>query len=454
LNSVLTIWDPILTPIYIFVIYLICYRIKATQIIKHPEYKYFIKGITAKIFGGIAFAMVYVYYYDGGDTNTYFLDSKVVTNMLFYKPKVAFSILADNLTAENYAQFDGNTFWPHLYIWDDNNTFSVVRYTVPFSIIGAQTYLTTTILVSCFSYIGVWKLYQLFSKLYPHYKRILAYAILLMPSFIFWGSGIMKDTYIIGATCWITYNFYQLMINRKHIVKNILLFIINFIIILNIKPYIIGCLIPAMILWVNQTYLIKIKSALFRFVILPFTVLIFASGGFYLFKNVSQSMGDYGNIDTAIERARVTQQDLLREEQYGSNNYNLGEIDGSFTGMLKIAPIAIFTAIYRPFITESNNILMLASGIENFCLLIFTIIAFTRVGIRKTFLVIKKNPLIQYSLIFSIILAFGVGIATANFGALVRYKIPLIPFYFSGLFLIYSITRIERKIKKSSKFTT
>jgi len=41
-------------------------------------------------------------------------------------------------------------------------------------------------------------------------------------------------------------------------------------------------------------------------------------------------------------------------------------------------------------------------------------------------------------------LAFGVGIATANFGALVRYKIPLVPFYFSALFLIYQISEKEK----------
>ena len=35
-------------------------------------------------------------------------------------------------------------------------------------------------------------------------------------------------------------------------------------------------------------------------------------------------MGDYGNIDQAVEKAKIIQQDLLREEQYGGNNYNLG----------------------------------------------------------------------------------------------------------------------------------
>jgi hypothetical protein len=423
----------------------VCYRIKATQIIKHPEYKYFIKGLTFKIFGAIAFAMVYVYYYDGGDTHTYFLDSKVIMNQLFHRPAAAFSILADNLTPENYAQFDGNTKWPHLYIWRDNNTFTVVRYTVPLSILGSGTYLPTTVLVSCFSYIGVWKLFQLFVKLYPHHMKVFAITILFLPSFVFWGSGIMKDTYIIGATCWITYNFYQLAIARKKLWLNTILMILNFIIILNIKPYVIGCLIPSMLVWLNQAYLRQIKSTLFKVILLPFIVVVILVGGLVLFRNVGELMGDYGNFDSAIEKAKVTQQDLLREEAYGSNSYNLGEIDGSLGGMLRIAPIAIYTAIYRPFITEAKNILMILSSLENLFLLFFTIVAFTRTRPGRMLLIIKQNPIVLYSIVFSLILAFGVGIATANFGALVRYKIPLIPFYFSALFLIYSIAKKDKR---------
>ena len=77
----------------------------------------------------------------------------------------------------------------------------------------------------------------------------------------------------------------------------------------------------------------------------------------------------YQNIDQTIEQAQVIQQDLLREEQYGSNNYDIGALDGSFSGMLKIAPKAIGTAICRPFIWESTNATMLVSGLENLILI-------------------------------------------------------------------------------------
>jgi hypothetical protein len=450
-NQVLSIWDLVLTPIYGFLIYLIAYRIKATQIIKHPEYKYFVKGLTFKIFGGIAFALVYVFYYDGGDTHTYFLDSRSLVNLMFDSPSIAFSILNNNLTLENYSYFNIDTGFPHHYVWIDPTTFTVIRYTTILALIGSKTYIPTTLLVGCLSYIGIWKLFSLFKSLYTEYTKYLVIAILFMPSFIFWGSGIMKDTYIVGATCWITYNFYKILITRKKVLINLLFFIINFIIIINVKPYIIACLIPSMTFWLNQAYIRDIKSKLIRVIILPFTIVIFGVSAYYIFGNVSQSMGDYGNLDSAIEKAKVTQKDLLREESYGSNSYDLGEIDGSITGMLKIAPIAVFTSLYRPFLNEIGGALMALSAIENFILLLFTIYIFTLTSFRKMLLIIKNNPLILYSVIFSLMLAFGVGIATANFGALVRYKIPLIPFYFSALFLIYKIAE-KQKIHKRTKF--
>jgi hypothetical protein len=39
-------------------------------------------------------------------------------------------------------------------------------------------------------------------------------------------------------------------------------------------------------------------------------------------------------------------------------------------------------------------------------------------------------------LVFSVIFAFAVGFTSFNFGALARYKIPFMPFYFIALFIL------------------
>ena len=112
--------------------------------------------------------------------------------------------------------------------------------------------------------------------------------------------------------------------------------------------------------------------------------------------------------------------------------------------MLSVAPNAIFTALFRPFLWEIGSPTMVFSAIENFILIaltIFTLIKISPVAVLRTLL---KEPFLLYCLIFSILFAFGVGIAGTNFGAMVRYKTPLMPFFFS---MIYIMSRkYSRKI--------
>jgi len=54
----------------------------------------------------------------------------------------------------------------------------------------------------------------------------------------------------------------------------------------------------------------------------------------------------------------------------------------------------------------------------------------------------------MYCFFFSIVFALFVGASTLNFGTLVRYKIPCLPFYAISLFLIYEKVK-ERSIRKT-----
>ena len=152
-------------------------------------------------------------------------------------------------------------------------------------------------------------------------------------------------------------------------------------------------------------------------------------------------MGKYKDVDSAIKQAKIIQQDLLRDEQYGSNSYYLGEIDGTVFGMIKMAPAAIFTAIYRPLPNEIGSPMMIISVVENIILILLSFFILIRINPFKIFNIILKEPFLVFALTFSFIFAFGVGIASTNFGALVRYKIPLMPFFFTSLFIIQSIRK-------------
>jgi hypothetical protein len=56
----------------------------------------------------------------------------------------------------------------------------------------------------------------------------------------------------------------------------------------------------------------------------------------------------------------------------------------------------------------------------------------------------------MYCFLFSVVFALFIGASTLNFGTLVRYKIPCLPFYAISLFLIYEKVK-EKSYKKAIK---
>ena len=442
MEGILTYFDIILVPLYLLLILLISTRIKSKNIAKFPEYKYFTKGVLFKLLGVSAFISIYLFYYGGGDTVNYFKGARAVGNLLIEDFEKGFAVLFN--TSSNYnvwSIFSNSTGYPAYYMWRDPSTFSVSRYSGLFYLLGAKSFIITSFIVCCFSYIGIWKFYRILNILYPGNERRLAYIILFLPSVAFWGSGIMKDSYTVSSACWITYNFYMVLILRKKVLINAIFLLINLFIIVNMKPYVILSLLPGIILWLNSAYLKQIKNRLLKILILPLISVLILITGFYVFQNLSSLMGVYGEVDSAIEQAQVIRTDLLRSDQYGSNNYDIGKFDGSLISLISVAPNAIFTALFRPFIWEIGSPTMVLSAIENFILIIFTFFTLTRVSPLTVLRTLIKEPFLFYCVIFSVLFAFGVGIAGTNFGAMVRYKTPLMPFFFS---MIYLLSRLNK----------
>lgn len=432
------IYDFFLVPIYLILIISIANRIKSKNIIKYPEYKFFTYGLIVRLIGVSFFMVFYTVVNETGDTVSYFLGSKAISELIFKNFEAGISVLfnIDN-GFNNYNSFSVTETKPPFYIMKDDNTFNVCRFTFPLYLISSGSFVVASFLTSIFSYVGLWKLYRLFNSEFSGNSKIFAYLILFLPSTVFWGSGIMKDSFVLGACCFATYNFFKIFIKREKVLLNIILIVINFSIIINIKSYVAVSMIPGMIIWANNSFIVSIKSNFIKFITFPIILIIILGSGYVIFNNLSAlGLGQYENVDQTFEQAQIIQQDLLRSEQYGANNYSIGTLDGTLSNTFKLAPSAIFTALYRPSVLEVGSPAMVISVIENLFLLIFSIYALSKTNPLRILKQIFSSPILTYSLIFTIIFGFGVGIASTNFGALVRYRIPLIPFYFPLIYLI------------------
>ncbi len=444
--------DYTILAVYLVIMFLIASSIKNQKIEQNPVYRYYVWGLFAKVAGAVALGLIYTLYYKGGgDTTAYYISAEIMVNLLFENPTAFLRILAGETGGELHSFFTPQTGYP-MY-WGKYSSFAVARAATPFAFLGFQNYFTATILFAWFFYGGTWKLYLLATRIYPNYAKSFALGILFFPSVLFWGSGISKDAIALAGTGWFLYAMYFVFVERKNLFKNILILVFSIFLIVSVKAYIIVALVPGGFIWLAWSYLKRIPNAVLRFVATPITAAAFLGLGLLLLSFFSPLLGEYGSLDSIIRKAIITYEDHTRALEYGENFYSLGTFDGTRWNFFSKAPAAVIAGLFRPFLWEVRNPVMLLAAIENTVFIIVVLVIIWRTGFVKSVQIAFDEPLVVFSLSFAIAFAFAVGIATANFGALVRLKIPLLPFLSVGLFALFNKAQeMKRPIRKSMMF--
>lgn len=443
MNPLLSIFDLLLTPLYILGAYAYGYYVTKKNIRTNPEYAYFTSGLMTRVFGAIAIGLVYFFYYTGGDTTNYFQTSVAYGNLIF-KSQDDFWLGWLGDSRGYYLPFDESTGYP-VYYPRDHHSFFVVRLLIPITALGLHSYFASAVLVACITYGGLWKLYQTFLLEFPSLKREFAIACLFIPSCVFWGSGLMKDSFTLSAVGWFTYAFYHFFIKKQRKLSYGTYLIIASFIILAIKPYIFFALLPGSILWLSNNLVKKINHGFIRFLATPFILGLGGIVGFLSLEKMGDNLGQY-KLDNVLDKAVVTQKDM-KADYYGGKTYDIGDFDASITGVLSKAPIAIFSGIFRPGIWDVRNAVMLISSLENTYLLLLTLFLLLKLKIFGFFSLIRKNPMLLFCMLFSLFFAFSVGLTVANFGSLVRLRLPELPFFVAGIFMLRHLYEKQSGIK-------
>lgn len=428
------IWDFIMVPLFLVLAHYFANRTYTKMIGKNPEYKYYRQGFLFKIYAGLIFGLVYAFYYGGGDTMVYWLDAKILNSMIISEPFCYLKILFGDTRPLWFYCFDLSEYVPHHYL-RDQQAYTVSRLTAPFALLSIDSFFGCTILVSWLCFGGIWRLYRVFVEEYPSLQKELAIAFLFIPSVAFWGSGIMKDTYTLTAACWMTSSVYGLFLKRRNVFWNVVYVFVSAYIMISMKPYIFVALLPGTLIWVVFNRIQKIENQVVKLLSAPVIIMLGLVVGSALFAQTAGQLQDYGSVDTMLDKAVATQEDLQRDA-YGGNSFDIGNIDPSLGGLLSKAPSAIFAGLFRPTLLDVKNPIMLISALENTALMLFLLYMVYSVGVFTFAKYVLSKPMIMFSFVFAIFFAFAVGLTTSNFGSLVRYKIPSLPFLFASLYMI------------------
>lgn len=412
--------------------------------------RYFFLGFGFKMACCIGFAVIYDFYYNwGGDTYYYYTASQRLGQVLFQDSSSYFRIMFDTIDYNNIQTLaPGIAYYPVLR---DPSRYAVHRFLSPFAIIGGANYYTVNISLSVFLFLLNWKFFQYIRTKINCSDKAAFICVMLIPSVGFWSSALMKDSFTFTFNLVFIMCFAKLFFDRKIRISTIFGLVFSAYIIMELKVYILYASIAGCMVWLGSGYLKRVKSPLFKFVIAPILILIVALGGMYALRFVGESVGGkFSDVDSMLGQASVTQQDL-KQEYYEGHSFDIGDFDGSLGSLISMGPKAVIAGLYRPFIFESESAVMLLSGLENTVLLLLTLYVFFKAGVKYTIKQILGNPFVSMCLLFSVVLALGIGISTSNFGALVRFKIPLIPFFALGWLEILFTKRKEAELAEASE---
>ena len=446
----LSLQDLFLTPIYLGIFYGIAFAIRS-KVTNVYTRRYFIPALTIKFIGAIAFGLIYEFYYHGGDTSGYYAEANRVYEIFGRNFSEGWQLMTTAVggTSPATLKYGGLFTW---FTHAPTEDF-VVRLCVVMAMLSFSTYSVMALFFAVLSFSGMWAMYITFIKVRPQLYEKLALAVLFIPSVFFWGSGVMKDSLCIGALGWVFYAFYRGAIEKKNILRVTITGLIAVIPIIETKVYILLAFLPPALLWVFNENSTRIKSAGLRLVAKP--VLLLVGGGLAYIAATTLTAGDARyDIDAIGERTKITAEYLyITSVTQEGSAYNIGKLDGSIGSMVKISPQAIVVSLFRPFLWEVRNPIMLLSAFEALFYLYFTIRTFYRAGLGRGLGIIAITPILTLCFVFSLIFGATVGISSSNFGTLVRYKIPLMPFYLCGLLIMEDIARMGRTPKRTAVAT-
>jgi hypothetical protein len=421
--------DLVITPIYAVFIFIVANNYRNNSMGSSPLRMFFIPGLMYKLAGSIASALVYQYYYQGGDTFNFYTSSSYIHGITVDNLEDAL-LLQTDLPMYQYPQL-----WihqPYLDFVNDSSSWFVVRVITLFGYLTFDSYMGIGLLFAIFSFIASWQFFKLICELYPSLKQQFFYCVFLIPSVVFWGSGVFKDTLTLSGLLLFLVGTYYLVIKRKNWLRSFIILFVGYTIVYSIRKFFIVLIIPSFALWYFVSIRDAIRNELLKLVLLPMLVVLAL---FFIAFGLSRLTEGSGELSrqALTEKSKGFQS---YHTELGGSAYSLGDIDYTNVGIMKKMPEAINVTLFRPYLTEIHSFFQLISALQSLFFLLFTLRTIVRARVFGFFSILLGDSLALFSFFFSLFYAFVAGFTSFNFGALDRYKIPCLPFYMIALILV------------------
>lgn len=454
--------------------------------------KWFQAVFLAKILSGVALSMVYTYYYTDrttADIWKYFDDGMVMFSAMREQPldyfRMLFGILNDTPHFDRYYSEMGHWYRPYGSQMA-NDTHTIIRFNAAVRLISLGFYQVHGVWANFFGLIGLTGIFVFLRQMAPHKERWFFAGVFLMPWVMFWGSGVLKEPLLffglgmllLGVKSWT---------EKGLSVKNASLMAASVLFLLTVKSYALVALLPGLVAWrlahrwkrihpipiflgiylltggigVLAGKMLPEQDVLQRLAQKQHDFNMLAKGGTYVrqldFPNDTLYIpsSHHSNLIFSADRKQVmtghpvTARDWNEAHQESANEtlvpsqtsfqvlldygrtgsgIEIPELDGTVLSTIKAAPMALVNSLFRPFPKDVSSVFMLLAVAENLLLSVLMFMALSRPD--RTLL---NHPILWLCLFFAAVILLLTGLVTPVVGAIVRYKVPALPFLVCAL---------------------
>ena len=142
----------------------------------------------------------------------------------------------------------------------------------------------------------------------------------------------------------------------------------------------------------------------------------------------------------------MQQSQIAANTQMGGSGYELGLVEPNFQSLFRQSGAALNVTLFRPYPWEARKLINIPAMIESLLTLFLTLWVLLRVGPIRLLSLVFTKPVLQFCLLFTVSVGIIVGLFAFNFGTLVRYKIPILPFYYTALILLWHYSASGRNL--------
>lgn len=362
-----------------------------------------------KVMAGIFYGWVGVYYGDMAqmvDTWSFHYQSLDEGKLLLAHPVAFLSTLFQSGYTTGYSGFLGaENSW-----WNDLDVNVMLKLLGIFNLASFGHYYINVIFYSFLTFFGPVALFRVFQNYFPGKRISVLLAVFMIPSFIYWTSGLHKEGLLFNGIALIIYVIYFGWKEHSITWKRILAVLISALTLLALRNYMLLMMIPALLSWTVARKLKRRALPVYISIYFLFAVL------FFIAPYLSSRLDFPGAV--ADKQKQFLQ--LI-----GGSEVPVQPLQPTWQSFLQNAPQAIGRSILRPYFSDVHHLLSMAAALEINLLLALSVFYFIWNWRR-----IQLHAFSLFCFFFSLSILLIIGYTVNFLGAIVRYRSLVLPLLF------------------------